>query len=86
MTMPQTDSIKMLLDFEALQAETIALEPTHIDQALHLCSQIQDEERQWQTYLNALALFSFEQWLSDRAQKFPLIWKIVRFCTRNMPI
>lgn len=61
------DLLGMQLDFEASQAETIALETTHIDRALQLCSPIQNEDRQWQTYLNALALFGFVQWLLHRA-------------------
>lgn len=72
MSQQEINSIKMLLDFESAQTETISLEPARIDRALQLCSQTQNEERRWQTYLNALALFGFAQWLLDRAPETPL--------------
>lgn len=57
----------VLLDFEALPTEAIALEPDHIERAVQLSSQVGNEAQQWQTYLNALALFGFKQWLNERA-------------------
>lgn len=62
----------LMFDFEILPAEAIALEPDYIDQAVQLSSRIASEARQWQTYLNALALFGFEQWLSERAAEIPV--------------
>lgn len=62
----------ILIDFEVLPAEAIALHPECIDQAVQLSSRIASETRQWQTYLNALALFGFEQWLSERASEIPV--------------
>lgn len=56
-----------LLDYEALPAETINISPELINQAVELSTQIPNEELQWQTYLNALAMFSFEEWLGTRA-------------------
>lgn len=56
----------ILIDFEALPVEAIAIDPDRIDTAVQLSSRIPNEARQWQTYLNALALFGFEQWLSER--------------------
>ncbi|MBF2020048.1 MAG: DUF1822 family protein [Hydrococcus sp. C42_A2020_068] len=67
MTNFPNDPTDLLLDFESLSVETIFLEPDKIDRAIQLSSQIANEVRQWQTYLNALALFGFEQWLSERA-------------------
>ncbi|MBE9126752.1 MULTISPECIES: DUF1822 family protein [unclassified Coleofasciculus] len=58
---------QMELDFEALAVESIELSLEAIDQAAELATQIPNEQRQWQTYLNALALFSFEQWLAERS-------------------
>ncbi|HEY9651206.1 MAG TPA: DUF1822 family protein [Coleofasciculaceae cyanobacterium] len=55
------------LDCDALSTETIDLSSEKINQAVELSSAIPNEERQWQTYLNALALFGFEQWLEERA-------------------
>jgi Protein of unknown function (DUF1822) len=60
------------LEFEALPIEAIALEPTHIERAIQISSLIPNETRQWQSYLNALALFGFQQWLSDRAANLAL--------------
>jgi len=65
-------SADLLFDFEALTIEAIDLEPNQIDQAVQLSSQIPNETRQWQTYLNALALFGFEQWVRERAPELPL--------------
>jgi len=56
-----------LLDYEALPTETIDLSPDFINQAVEISTQIPNEELQWQTYLNALAMFSFEEWLGTRA-------------------
>ena len=55
------------LEFEALPIEAIALEPAHIERAIQISSLISNQTRQWQAYINALALFGFQQWLSDRA-------------------
>jgi len=59
------------LDFDFLEGEALAIDaiPLSRDQiarALHL-SQQNPPETQWQTYLNALALFGFEQWLQSRS-------------------
>ena len=51
------------LDFEPLATESVNLSPEVVDQAVALSLNIPNEERQWQTYLNALALFGFEEWL-----------------------
>jgi hypothetical protein len=66
------NSPDLLLDFQALPVEAIALEPSRIERAARLSRQIANEGRQWQTYLNALALFGFEQWLSERAADLPV--------------
>ncbi len=55
------------LDFEALPTEAVDLSSEMIDQAVELSAQIPNEQRQWQTYLNVLALCSFEEWLGTRA-------------------
>lgn len=59
-------------EFDALQVETIIIEPTRIDQAIELSDSIDNEKQQWQAYLNALALLSFEQWLEERAPEISL--------------
>jgi|SRR5919199_2416810 hypothetical protein len=60
-------------EFEASPLETIILEETHIERARQLTRPIQNEARQWQTYLNALALFAFEEWLLERAPEFCIV-------------
>lgn len=72
MTSDLRHSTDVPLDFAALPAEAIALEPNQIDQAVQLSHPIRREAQQWQTYLNALALFGFEQWLSERAAELPI--------------
>lgn len=67
MTTSPNPTAPIWLDFEALSTEAVDLSPEAIIQAAQLSAQIPHEERQWQTYLNALALFGFEQWLEERA-------------------
>ena len=57
---------EILLDFEALPLEAIALSPAAINEAVKLSAQLPNAQRQWQTYLNALALFGFQEWLAER--------------------
>lgn len=45
--------------------ETIWLEPEYFDWARDISQQAMSELHQWQTYLNALALFGFEEWLKE---------------------
>ena len=56
----------LLLDFESLSEGGIAITPEQIDRAVELSDRVIDPERRWQTYLNALALFGFEDWLQSR--------------------
>ncbi|MEP0856094.1 DUF1822 family protein [Trichocoleus sp. DQ-U1] len=46
--------------------ETIPLESEQLDQAVELSNQVGNEDRKWQIYLQALSLFSFEEWLRKR--------------------
>lgn len=55
-----------LTDFRLLSPEVIELEPEHFEQARELSNKVTDEANQWQTYLNALAQVSFEEWLKER--------------------
>lgn len=59
-------------DYEALPVEAVELSPAIIDRAVNLGSNIPNEERQWQTYLNVLALGAFEEWLESRATDLTL--------------
>ena len=65
MTNYDNDLNNMLIDFEPLAIEAISIEPEQIEQAVELGNQV-NLEHQWQTYLNALALFGFESWLQER--------------------
>lgn len=58
------------LEGEPVALETIELSSDAIYQAVHLAQPIVNLERQWQTYLNTLALFGFEDWLAERSSQF----------------
>ena len=64
-----------LFEFEALPMQSVALEEYRIDQAIDLSDHVVTESQQWRTYLNALALFGFKQWLSETASDLVLNWK-----------
>lgn len=67
MTNYSNDFNNLLLDFEALPVEAFPLKPEQIEQAVELSNQVVNEQRQWQTYLHALAWLGFESWLDSRA-------------------
>jgi hypothetical protein len=67
MTNYSNSTTQTYLDFEAFSPETIDLAPESIDRAVELSTQIPNEQQQWQTYLNVLALDAFEEWLDNRA-------------------
>ena len=67
MTNYSNSTTQTYLDFEAFSPETIDLAPESIDRAVELSTQIPNEQQQWQTYLNVLALYAFEEWLDNRA-------------------
>ena len=56
----------LLLDFESLTKADITLTSEQIDRAAALSNPIINPQQQWQTYLNALALFGFTHWLEER--------------------
>ena len=53
-------------DFGLLPPEIIWLEPEHFDRAIEITDSVNSETHKWQTYLNALALLGFKEWLSER--------------------
>jgi hypothetical protein len=55
-----------LINSRLLPPELIWLEPEQIEQAKAMSDRSPPEAQQWQSYLNALALLGFEQWLSER--------------------
>ncbi len=59
-------------EFRLLLPEVIWLKPEHFEQARETRSQVRSEAHQWQTYLNALALQSFEEWLKERIPNQPV--------------
>jgi hypothetical protein len=67
--------LPMSMDFERLPTESLNLEPEEINYAIALSNQIPDDSRQWQTYLNALALFTFKKWLEERDDNLTLNWQ-----------
>ena len=66
MTNYNIETNNLLLDFESFSEAGIELSPEQIDRAVELSDRIPNSERQWQAYLNALALFGFETWLQSR--------------------
>lgn len=58
-----------LQDEEASQLETIVLSSHQIDQALQWSESISHPSKQWQVYLNSLAILGFQQWLQTRVPK-----------------
>jgi hypothetical protein len=66
------NSIDLNDSLEALPIAAIALSPEQIDQAMRWSRSIPNSTQQWQTYLNALALSGFEQWLTQRARDISL--------------
>lgn len=67
MTSTPNQTTQIWLDYQDLPIEAIDLAPAVIDRAVTLSSNIPNEERQWQTYINGLALGCFEEWLASRA-------------------
>ncbi len=61
-----TNTLEYLLDFQPISTEYIDLSSDKVEEAIQISNQIPNESRQWQTYLNALALFGFEEWLEQR--------------------
>jgi Protein of unknown function (DUF1822) len=61
------NSTRISEGLEAISPRAIALTYEQVTQARQHCQSIPDPAQQWQTYLNALALFGFEQWLHQRA-------------------
>jgi len=57
---------ELLFDWEPVSETAITIHPDQIQQAAELSSPIIRPTKQWSTYLHALALFGFEQWLAER--------------------
>ena len=53
-------------DFTFALSEVIALECDDFERATVLSNPIPEEEKQWQTYLNALSLLGLERWFNER--------------------
>lgn len=62
------NKLEDLLDFQGIATESIHLSLDKVEQAIQISNQIPHESRQWQTYLNGLALFGFEEWLEQRGK------------------
>lgn len=63
------------IEFEQLPTETIIIESEELNKAVELSSQISDDSRQWQTYINSLGLFAFTKWLGERDDNLTVNWK-----------
>jgi Protein of unknown function (DUF1822) len=69
------NNMTMPIEFERLATESFSIEPEDINQAVELSNQIPDDSRQWQTYLNSLALFTFQKWLQERDDNLIVNWQ-----------
>lgn len=59
--------IDLLSNLEPLSDDVIQLDPHAVAHARQV-ARSQPSSHQWQTYLNALAVLGFEQWLAERAE------------------
>lgn len=62
-----TNNFQMRTEFEALPTTAIILAPEQITQAVEISLKIKSQSKQWQIYINTLALFAFTEWLAERA-------------------
>lgn len=61
-------------DFDDWQSNRVSLSPSEVDWAAQICQSITDEEQQWQTFLRAMALRGFCQWLAAGAVELTGQW------------
>ena len=59
-------------DIRLLLPESICLEAEHFEEAKKISDRVNHEADKWQSYLNALALLGFEEWLSTRITQQPI--------------
>ena len=72
---PLANSDNRSMDFEPLPIQSVALSQQHFDQAVAMSDRVVSEPRRWQTYLNALALFGFQEWFAEQAPDLALNWQ-----------
>jgi Protein of unknown function (DUF1822) len=65
----------LTIEFERLPTESITLDSLDINQAVELSNNIPDEDRTWETYINALGLFTFKRWLEERDSNLQVNWE-----------
>lgn len=61
-------------DFHPVATETIMLTDTSTRWAQAVCRDIEDADDQWQSFLKALAIAGFEQWLSQGSTQLPITY------------
>lgn len=72
---PLANSDNRSMDFEPLPIQAVALSQRHFEEAVAISDRVVSEPRQWQTYLNALALFGFQEWFAEHAPDLALDWR-----------
>lgn len=60
-------------DVRFLLPETLWLEPEHFERAKDISDRFNTEEHQWQVYLNALGMLTFEAWIRERITSNPIV-------------
>lgn len=75
-----TDIETIETDFDDWQSVCISLSPPELDWAVQMGQAAAgDDAQQWQTFLRAMALAGFRQWLSERPVALPVV------CDRRQP-
>ncbi|HEY9880396.1 MAG TPA: DUF1822 family protein [Leptolyngbyaceae cyanobacterium] len=64
----------MDIDFDEWQSNRVGLSQAEVDWAVQICQSIADETQQWQTFLRAMALRGFCQWLAAGAVELNALW------------
>jgi len=59
-----------LNDFSALDSHTVDLSAEMMKLAAQVCQSVENEQQQWQSFLDALAVAGVEQWLNQGAHSF----------------
>lgn len=63
------------IEFERLPTESVEIDSEDVARAIALTQNIPDSARQWQSYLNGLAVFGLEKWVKQWDSNLTLDWQ-----------
>lgn len=69
------NTIEFTPEFKCLPVESISIDSSDVNLAVEMSSHIPNEKRQWQTYINALGLLTFKNWIEERNSNLKLNWE-----------